>query len=129
MTPGSSSNNVEDTLPTMLGCFLGKTAVPEAELPTPLTYPFLWDGFHISSDTILDLPIHPSFIPCNKFFRVYLVLDDLRDAEVDEVSASDMIPRSGSKSDALRPTTRLQLPPEDDGFWFGDVRGLARRPS
>ena len=62
---------------------------------------------------------------------VYLGLDDLLEAEVDEVSASDIIPGSCSKSAALRLTPRLLLLPEEeeDGVWVGDVLGLARRPS
>ena len=48
------------------------------------------------------------------FPRDYLVLDGFRDAEVDEVSASDMIPGSGSKSVTLRPTVRVLLLPEEE---------------
>ena len=45
---------------------------------------------------------------------LYLVLDGFRDAEVDEVSASDMIPGSVSKSVTLRPTARVLLLPEEE---------------
>ena len=62
-----------------------------------------------------------------KSIKPYLVLDDLRGAEVDEVSASDIIPGSGSKSAALRLIARLAL--LDEGVWFGEVLGLALRPT